>query len=185
MNNNVLLVVVLLLTASLFLVYQAKKKGIVNPGGQQAPLDPQFPNTPPSMQPPQTQPPTQPPMQNNRASSYREALRMSQQQSKPIFLFFGASWCHWCEKMKKETLADPGVRARMRGHIIYLADKDKESALANKYRVSSIPHYMIVTSSERVQREAKGYKDPTEFLAWLSGQEKKERRPRRRRPSPG
>lgn len=104
---------------------------------------------------------------NNEAKTYTEAMEMSQNTGKPIFLYFGAKWCGYCQKMKREVLADNLVNNSLKNFIILKIDIDKDPDLAQKYKVKTIPHYLIVDKQEVIIKENVGYNSKNEFLNWL------------------
>lgn len=187
MNKNALAFVILLLSVGIFGAYYYK----MNSGGptnndnqnwqQWQDNDPrwdQWQNTPPPRQPnqPPRVEPQQPPRRNQpplnlKAKSYEEAIKFSKEARKPVLLVFGAKWCHWCQKLKSDTLENQQVKAKIdRNYIYYYVDTDREKQIARKYGVSGIPHYVIIDSTERVLKNGSGYKDPNQFSSWMDGQ---------------
>lgn len=119
-------------------------------------------DTPPPVEPPKTEEVLK------EVSSYDEAVSLAKKHHRPIFLYFGAEWCHWCKKMKSETLSDAEVKAKLgKEYVVCFIDTDQDKATARKYRVSGIPAYMVVSESETVVVRDSGYKSKSEFLAWL------------------
>jgi thiol:disulfide interchange protein len=98
--------------------------------------------------------------------TYKQALEIAKKTNQPIFLLFRADWCHWCGELKK-TLDDPEVKNALNGYIIYYANSDVETDLADQYKVSGIPAYFVISSSEKILKDGKGYKEAKVFLAWL------------------
>ena len=104
---------------------------------------------------------------NNEAKTYNEAMEMSQTTGKPIFLYFGAKWCGYCQKMKREVLVDDLVNNSLKSFIILKIDIDKDPELAKKYKVRTIPHYVVTSSKDVIIKQDTGYKPKNEFLNWL------------------
>jgi len=100
--------------------------------------------------------------------SYKEALEMSEKTGKPVFLFFHADRCNWCEKMKVETFANPDVQKALNKYIVYHADGDKEKPLVSKYGLKGVPSYFVIDSKEKVKKSGTGYKDSKSFIKWLN-----------------
>jgi len=112
--------------------------------------------------------PVSPPGTQLTASTFREAVQMSGKEGKPVLAFFTASWCTWCQKMKKDTLVDPTVAGLMRNYIYVAVDVDKEKDVARKFGVTSIPAYVITNSKEENLKNGKDYMKAPEFSVWLN-----------------
>jgi thiol:disulfide interchange protein len=101
-------------------------------------------------------------------TNYNEALAAAKQHKRPLFLYFGAEWCHWCKKMKADTLSTPEVKDKLgKEYVVCYIDTDKDKATARKYKVVGIPAYMVIASDETVITRASGFKSKAEFLDWL------------------
>lgn len=177
MNSNMLLIAVLVLGIGLFAAYSYKHKHVEGQPGdyQQQPQwndwnnQQPLPPTNPGLQPPTNPNPPHPILPPAQPRSYAEAVRMAQSQNKKLFLYFEASWCSWCQKMKSETLSDSRVKSALSNYIVYHADKDSQQSLARQYGVRGIPTYFIVGSNERKEKTGSGYKSPDQFIQWLEG----------------
>jgi thioredoxin 1 len=99
-------------------------------------------------------------------SSYEEALKVSKEKDKEIFLYFGAKWCGYCTKMDK-VLKDKEVVRRMEDLVILKLDLDENKDLAKKHGVKTIPDYMIMNKNEEIVKRHTGYKNKEEFMDWL------------------
>lgn len=101
-------------------------------------------------------------------TNYQEALDAAKKYDRPIFLYFGADWCGWCKKMKGETLSDAVVKDKLsKEYVTCIIDTDKDRATAKKYKVSGIPAYMVIDSSETVIVRDSGFKSKDDFISWL------------------
>ena len=47
--------------------------------------------------------------------SLKAAHKLAIETDKPMLIVFGASWCHFCHKLERETLADKRMVAAMKG----------------------------------------------------------------------
>lgn len=101
-------------------------------------------------------------------SNYAEALAASKAHKRPMFVYFGAEWCHWCKKMKADTLSTAAVKDKLgKEYVVCYIDTDKDKATARKYKVSGIPAYVVIASDETVITRGSGFKSQAEFLDWL------------------
>lgn len=98
--------------------------------------------------------------------SYAVALEKAKQQDKPLFIVFHATWCGPCRQFKN-TLDDPNVERALHPYIKARIDIDKDRGTARKYGARSIPHYVIASNTEAVNKKGIGYKNPSSFIAWL------------------
>lgn len=63
-----------------------------------------------------------------------EALELSRQQNKPIFLSIGYSACHWCHVMEHESFENPQIAALMNQHFINIkVDREERPDLDQIY----------------------------------------------------
>jgi thiol:disulfide interchange protein len=133
-------------------------------------LAPKHLPTPQTMSDPKTPPPTQilPEVKpGGTFNSYAEALAASKKQNKPIFLYFGAEWCHWCKKMQSTTLVNAQVKEQLNKYIVCFIDVDVDKQTAQNYKVAGVPAYMLVSSDEKVVLHGVGFKSTDEFLTWI------------------
>jgi len=75
-----------------------------------------------------------------------EASRAAQAANKPMLLDFWADWCAPCKIMEKEVYADQSVVAAAGKLVFVKIDFDRETALARKYFVNSLP-LLVFTDS--------------------------------------
>jgi thiol:disulfide interchange protein len=101
-----------------------------------------------------------------KAISYKDALDLSKQTGKPVFLYFSADWCSACKKMK-QTLSNEKVQKALEGFVSWHVDTKAERDLVRQYNITGIPAYFIVDGSEKVLKDAKGYRSVDSFLNWL------------------
>jgi len=101
-----------------------------------------------------------------KATSYEDALKLSNETGKPIFLYFSADWCPACKRMK-QTLSKEEVQKALENYISWHVDTKSERDLVEQYNVTGIPAYFIVDGSEKVLRDGKGYQSAERFLDWL------------------
>ena len=178
MNRNVLIIAILLLGVGIFSAYQNKNiANDIQPVANNNTTNPEL-NHPQPPQPLQSQPQTQTPMI---PTSYEEALQIAQKQNKQVFLFFHASWCSWCEKMKDETLSDVEVKTALSKYVVYHVDIQKENNIASKYNVRGIPAYVITDKAGKTLKNGSGFKKIGDFINWLNGNDNRQQ-PNRRSP---
>lgn len=99
------------------------------------------------------------------AEAPRPATVATSPAKKHTILFFTASWCPACLRMKAETL--PGVL--LPGHDLQLIDTDANPQLAAAYGVQSLPAYVVLDSVGRAYRHGVGFRDVQQFVSFLNG----------------
>lgn len=109
---------------------------------------------------------------------YGDALKLAQATDRKIFVLFTADWCHWCTKLKNETLADPRVKDALKNHIICYVNTDQEREIARRFAVAGLPSYFVIDKKETVEKRGSGMKTSDEFIRWLIGSKPPLLRPR-------
>ena len=119
---------------------------------------------------PAVQPPVQPPVQIPKPTTYSEAITISRQYNKPLFLIFSATWCNPCKKMKSDVWPDERVKEALEEYVVYMVDVDRERVVVDEVKIRAIPAYGIFdTSSGKIKplRIATGGRNVEEFITWL------------------
>lgn len=98
--------------------------------------------------------------------TYAEALKLSAQTGKKVFIYFSADWCGKCREMTP-TFSDPVVKTALAEYVDYKLNVDREKEVARKYKIPAIPHYIIIDANEKVYNEGAGVRNPEQFLRWL------------------
>jgi len=84
-----------------------------------------------------------------------------------LFVYFSASWCHICERMDRESFADPAVAAALEHFVPVKIDLDSQAKTAEAYLVHAAPAYLLVDRGGKVFAREFGYKEPAAFAAFL------------------
>lgn len=73
-------------------------------------------------------------------NDYTPGMALAGKEEKSIFLYFHASWCGYCVKLKKETFTDNRVKAYLNDHFVSIGvDTDKRGKLARQWGVRGLP----------------------------------------------
>jgi thiol:disulfide interchange protein len=100
-------------------------------------------------------------------TTYEEAITQSRELKKPLFIFFHANWCKWCEKMEKETLTNPEVKKALEKYVFFSVDYDKNKEIVARYGDGRMPMYLIDNNGHVKKRE--GFQTVPQFLNWING----------------
>jgi thiol-disulfide isomerase/thioredoxin len=80
-------------------------------------------------------------------------------------LFFTASWCPACLKMKSLTLP----KVALPGHVLQIIDVDANPRLSDQYGVNGLPAYIILDGVGRAYKHGVGFRDVQQFVTFLNG----------------
>jgi thiol:disulfide interchange protein len=100
-------------------------------------------------------------------ASYPTALEEARGGGKRAFVYFTASWCEPCQKMKYTTWADREVEAALREFVPVKVDIDDRPDLARQYNVDGVPTFVVLDPGGAVIRDWSGASPPAEFLQEL------------------
>jgi len=100
--------------------------------------------------------------------SYDNGMAAAKKEGKKIFLHFRADWCSYCRLMAKETFKDPAVIAYLNANYIPITvNSDKETGLAQKYRVQGLPlNWFLEENGEKIGNRP-GYISPSDLISFL------------------
>lgn len=88
--------------------------------------------------------------------------------NKPVFIVFDASWCTFCRKLEKETLADPRmVRYLNQAFEPVHLDFDKDRKIADVLKVKSIPCTVVLSSEADLLARKIGYSKVPQYHTML------------------
>ncbi len=99
--------------------------------------------------------------------TYQEALSSSKKSGRLMFIYFSGKVCPPCTKMELETLSSKEGKMLLQPYILCKIITDDNRPLAEKYGVTSVPSYFIVTSDEKITNFGVGYKTPPDFKIWI------------------
>lgn len=80
-------------------------------------------------------------------NDYTPGMALAAKQGKSIFLYFHASWCGYCVKLKKETFTDDRIKAYLNEHFVSIrVDTDKRKKIARQWGVRGLPTLWFLES---------------------------------------
>ncbi|MBL8796569.1 MAG: thioredoxin family protein [Planctomycetia bacterium] len=103
-----------------------------------------------------------------------QAQEKAKADGKVVMIDFYADWCGPCKLLDKKTWPDAKVQGWLRDHAVALKiDIDKDEAVAEKFKITSIPTLVFLKPDGTVVGKMVGFVKPEEFVeradAILSG----------------
>jgi thioredoxin-related protein len=103
-------------------------------------------------------------------SDYAKALTLARAQDKPVMLVVVTTYCPWCRKLERRTLASKRVRKAVdKGFVAVIVDRNlQKETFPKKFQAPRIPIVFFVDPQDEEEFwESIGYVDKEEFLGSL------------------
>lgn len=105
-------------------------------------------------------------------SSWDMAVEAAKTSGRPILIDFTAEWCPPCQVMISRVFPDPSVVDAFKSHFVLLqADVTGNDSpgvpLATKYKIESIPTFLIVDTQGKILATQVGQTSADQFAQWL------------------
>ena len=99
-------------------------------------------------------------------SDYAMALSVAKKEKKPLMLVVVTSYCPWCRKFERKSLAAPNIADKVHsGFVAVIVDRNKDAATFPKqFQTPRIPSVFFVDpKSAKAYWETVGYLNKKEF----------------------
>ena len=100
-------------------------------------------------------------------TSLESALKESKRTGKPIFADFYATWCPPCKMLEEQTYPNAQVIAESHKWVMLKIDTDKQTDLAVKYGIASLPTLAVLRSDGKPVNGTTGFLDAPQFIKFL------------------
>ena len=101
--------------------------------------------------------------------TWKEAFAEAQKQDKYLFIDCYTDWCGWCKVADKKTFPNKKVAEVLNTYFVSVKvdmERGEGVALAQKYRVTGFPSYLMFTPDGAFAKKMTGYTEkPEEFIA--------------------
>ena len=109
-------------------------------------------------------------------TSLPEAIKESKRTGKPLFVNFSAEWCPPCEVMDRKVFPNAALNAELRRWIPVYIDSDKNEALGEKYKISTMPAFYLMKKNGTIVTKSVGYQNANGLIKWLKANYAKAKR---------
>lgn len=93
----------------------------------------------------------------------------AQKYSKPIFLYFDAIWCSWCQVYKQKTLDKPQIQQKLKqDYVALVLDYDAKPQLFSQLEGRGLPFNVIMDSQGNVLNRFVGLLSVEDLLLLLN-----------------
>ncbi len=99
----------------------------------------------------------------NFTTDFETALKDASQSGHPMIIDFYTDWCAWCDSLDANTYTDSLVIGMSVDNIFVKINAETDTALAEKFNISSFPTIVITKSDGREIDRIWGYLPPTDF----------------------
>ena len=100
--------------------------------------------------------------------SLKAAHKLAIETDKPMLIVFGASWCTWCHKMERETLADQRLVAIIQREFVAVhQDYDTDIKVRNILEIERLPCTVILSPQADLLQKTEGFADFKGFIKIL------------------
>ncbi|MCP3942818.1 MAG: thioredoxin family protein [Desulfobacteraceae bacterium] len=99
---------------------------------------------------------------------YTPGLALAGKTNKPIFLYFSATWCTYCAKLKQTTFKDKRILEYLEKNFVSIqVDTDKNQKLSNEWKVRGLPTLWFLEPDGTKINSIPGYLNANQLLLVL------------------
>lgn len=101
-------------------------------------------------------------------TSVEEAQQRARQHHRMLVAFVTTKACHYCIKMKREALQDPGLRSKVQQDFVSACiDADQCADWAEEHSIRMYPTVLVLTSQGQLVDRIEGYATADQLVARL------------------
>lgn len=90
--------------------------------------------------------------------SYDEGAKVANETGKPVFMYFWAIWCKFCEKLHTEVYPDPEVSRYLKEDFVLVAvDLDENKKDTQRFGVQYPPHLLFLSPDGKIITRIPGF----------------------------
>ncbi len=92
--------------------------------------------------------------------------------NRPLMVMVESKTCRWCVKMKKRTLEEDTIAARLQSYVLVKIDRDEVSSEFVPY-AKYVPTIYFMSPKKKILETVTGYFGVLDFNSWIDDTEKK------------
>lgn len=96
------------------------------------------------------------------------AFERAKKEHKIVMVMAVSKGCKWCEKMKKETLANEKVAQKLKNYILVMADRETPKEREQLPPFTHVPVIFFMTHEKESLDNLRGYFQADDFLTYLN-----------------
>jgi thioredoxin-related protein len=96
------------------------------------------------------------------------AFIKAKKEKKLLIVMAVSDDCQWCEKIKKNTLANPAVAKRLKNYVLVMADRETENERNQLPPFEHVPIIFFMTHEKETIDNLRGYFEAEDFLEYLT-----------------
>ena len=101
--------------------------------------------------------------------SVTKAFQDARTTGRPVVVFVGTDWCHYCKLMQSQTWSHPTISKVMRQDFIPLKlDGDRDQEIVKKLVLQGYPATLVYSPNGQQISKKEGFMPPAEAHKWLA-----------------
>lgn len=92
----------------------------------------------------------------------------AQQSSKPLLLYFTATWCGPCKEMKRSVFSRQEVAAALNDVVPVKIDIDRDPSFAAAHHVNAVPTFILIDNAGTTLGVGEGFMPASRLVDWVS-----------------
>ncbi len=101
--------------------------------------------------------------------SVSKAFADARKTGRPVVVFVGTEWCHYCELMQSQTWSHPTIaQAVQRDFITLKLDGDRDQSIVRELGLQSYPATMVYSPAGQQIARKSGFMPAAETQQWLA-----------------
>ena len=101
-----------------------------------------------------------------------EAQKKAKEKNQLIFVDMFADWCGWCHRFEKEVVPSEAFQKATSDMVLLRLDTEDRregTQFSQRYGVSSLPTFLILTPDLSIAAVIRGYAPPARFVEMMNG----------------
>lgn len=106
--------------------------------------------------------------------SSAKAFQEAHATGRPVVVFVGTDWCHFCKMMEGQTWSHPTIDQSIRqGFVGLKLDGDRDQQIVSQLGLSGYPATLVYAPDRKLIAKKEGFMSPTDTQQWLGQAQQK------------